>query len=353
MTLRTVAASFVEKFQGCRLLVVGDVMLDEYLWGQVKRVCPEAPVPVVEEIRRSSIPGGMANVAINAAALGAQVAVGGVVGEDAQGKALRDMLNLRGIETDGLRVDSQRPTTTKTRIIAHNQQVARVDREVTRAITSAMEQELLEWFRKRLPSADVCIISDYSKGVLTSVLISEMIAFARQLGRPVVVDPKGWDYRRYRGASLISPNLHEARQALTNGAPPPDDLFALGAGLRKLLPGTSVLITCGPDGVVLFQEEAAPLAIPSLARQVYDVTGAGDTLIAALAVAIAAGCTLDLAATLANAAAGVVVGKVGTATVSVSEILALSGLIEGTHSMADLAATHVVGLTDCGTDGRS
>jgi D-beta-D-heptose 7-phosphate kinase/D-beta-D-heptose 1-phosphate adenosyltransferase len=352
--LRSAVELFVTNFHKCRLLIVGDVMLDEYIWGSVRRICPEAPVPIVEEMRRSSVPGGMANVAVNAAALGAQVAVGSIVGADAQGDTLRNTLEQQGIDASGIRTDHQRPTTVKTRIIAHNQQVARVDREVTRSITSAMEQELLEWFRGRLPAADVCIISDYSKGVLTSVLISEMMALSHKHGCPVVVDPKGWDYRRYRGALLISPNLHEARHALTNGAPPPDDLFALGAGLRKLLPGTSVLITCGSEGVALFRDEEPPLVIPSLARQVYDVTGAGDTLIATLAVAIAAGCSLDLAAALANAAAGVVVGKVGTATVSASEILAIGGLIEGKHSMADLAATHVVGPTaDCGTDGRS
>lgn len=321
MTTRAGDVSFIEKFRGRRLLVVGDVMLDEYLWGQVRRVCPEAPVPVVEEVRRSSIPGGMANVAVNAAALGAQVAVGGVVGQDTQGQALYERFSLLGIDTAGLKTDPQRPTTTKTRIVANNQQVVRVDREETTPISFALEQELLEWFRDSLPEADLCILSDYAKGVLSPALTAQVIAAARHQGRPVVVDPKGWDYQRYRGASIITPNLHEARLALTNGTPPPDDLFAIGAGLLELLPGTSVLVTRGPEGVALFQQRNAPLCLSANARQVYDVTGAGDTLVATLAVGIAAGCSLELAAMLANCAAGLVVGKVGTATVSSAELL--------------------------------
>ena len=330
--------SLIEKFRECRLLVVGDVMLDEYLWGKVGRICPEAPVPIVEEVRRSSVPGGMANVAANAVALGAQVALGGVVGADAQGKSLRDMLSRLGMDAAGLRIDPQRPTTTKTRIIAHNQQVVRVDREDTRPISSALEQDLLEWFRERLPSADVCILSDYAKGVLSPALTPELIAVAHQYGRPVVVDPKGWDYRRYRGASIITPNLREARLALTNGAPPPDDLFAIGSGLLELLPGTSVLVTRGADGLALFREHHPPLCIPSAARQVYDVTGAGDTLIATLAVAIAAGVSLDLASVLANRAGGLAVGKLGTTTVGASELLATASIVNMEHSTADFGS---------------
>lgn len=336
MVAKTELLTSIEKFQKCRLLVLGDVMLDEYIWGQVGRICPEAPVPIVEEVRRSSVPGGMANVAVNAAALGAQVTVGGVVGEDAQGKALCDMLKALGIDTTGLRTDPQRPTTAKTRIIAHNQQVVRVDREDTQPISSAIQQELLGWFCEHLSAADICVLSDYAKGVLSAALIGEAIAVARQHGRPMVVDPKGWDYCRYQGATVITPNLGEARLALNNGKPSPDDLVALGTGLLEILPGTSVLITRGPDGVTLFRKGRDPVNIPSAARQVYDVTGAGDTLIATLAVAIAAGCSLDLASTLANCAAGLAVGKLGTTTVGASELLAASCIINVEHSTADL-----------------
>lgn len=336
MTAKTDFRTSIEKFQECRLLVLGDVMLDEYIWGRVGRICPEAPVPIVEEERRSGIPGGMANVAMNAAALGAHVTVGGVVGEDAQGKALRDMLRVLGIDTTGLRTDPHRPTTTKTRIIAHNQQVVRVDREDTRPISPALQQELLDWFRGCLPAADLCILSDYAKGVLSAALTCEAIAAARQHGRPVVVDPKGWDYRRYRGATVITPNLREARLALTNGAPPPDDLFALGAGLLKLLPGTSVIVTRGSEGVTLFREAHDPVHIPSAAHQVYDVTGAGDTLVATLAVSMSAGSPLELAAALANCAAGVAVGKVGTSTVSKGELLKVTPFINCKRMPTDL-----------------
>lgn len=324
-------ASFIDNFNESRLLVVGDVMLDEYVWGQVRRICPEAPVPIVEEVRRSTVPGGMANVAANARALGAQVALGGVVGGDVQGTALRDMLSLHGMDTAGLRIDPQRPTTTKTRIIAHSQQVVRVDREDTRPVPLAVEQELLGWFREHVRDADLCILSDYGKGVLSPALTSAVIAMARQFGRPVVVDPKGWDYRKYRGASIITPNLQEARMALTNGGHPPTDLFEIGTGLLELLPGTSVLVTRGSQGVALFQEGHDPLCISSSAREVYDVTGAGDTLVATLAVAIAAGCPLRLAASLANCAAGLAVGRVGTATVSRSELGAAAALVSAKH----------------------
>jgi D-beta-D-heptose 7-phosphate kinase/D-beta-D-heptose 1-phosphate adenosyltransferase len=212
MTTESTVSELIKRFKSCHLLVIGDVMLDEYIWGDVRRICPEAPVPVVEELRRSSVPGGAANVAVNAAALGVQVALGGVVGSDAQGNALRDILILSGVDTAGLQVDPQRHTTAKTRIIAHNQQVVRVDREDTRPVSSALEHEMLEWLRERMPSADVCVLSDYAKGVLSPALTSEVIAAARQRGQPVVVDPKGWDYRRYRGASVITPNLREARR---------------------------------------------------------------------------------------------------------------------------------------------
>jgi rfaE bifunctional protein kinase chain/domain len=314
------ASSVLDRFPDSRVLAVGDVMLDKYLWGDVQRICPEAPVPIVEEVRLSNVPGGMANVAMNARSLGSRVAVAGVVGQDPDGATLYEMLNKQGIDAAGLRVDPRRRTSTKTRVIAHNQQVVRIDREDRFPISPELEQELSEWCSERLLSVDVCILSDYAKGVLTPGLISRIIAAANQHGRPVVVDPKGWDYRRYRGASIITPNLHEARQALTDSKGVPADLSALGAGLLKLLPGTAVLITRGPEGVSLFREGLAPMHIPSVTQQVYDVTGAGDTLVATLALAVAAGCPLDLAAALANYSAGRAVGKLGTAIVSPSEL---------------------------------
>jgi D-beta-D-heptose 7-phosphate kinase/D-beta-D-heptose 1-phosphate adenosyltransferase len=315
------AGSIIERFSGCHVIIVGDAMLDEYVWGDVGRVCPEAPVPVVEEVRRSIVPGGMANVAANAAALGAHVAAVGVTGEDPHGAMLRDRLLGLGIDTSGLRSDPKRCTTVKTRVIARNQQVVRVDREDTSPISVELEDALLDSLRSLLLSANCCVVSDYAKGVLSPRLTAEIIDAAELRGVPVIVDPKGWDYSKYQGASVITPNLNEARMALTKDPRSPMELPAIGEGLRKLLPGTAVLVTLGPEGVALFQETHDPLCIPSAARQVYDVTGAGDTLIATLAVAVAAGYPIIQAATIANVAAGLAVGKVGTASVSASELL--------------------------------
>jgi D-glycero-beta-D-manno-heptose-7-phosphate kinase len=321
MKLEFDARALIDKFAQSRVLIVGDVMLDKYVWGDVQRICPEAPVPIVEEVRRSTTPGGMANVAVNARTLGSRVAVGGVIGEDADGARLCDALSQHGIDTSGLRTDPLRRTTAKTRVIAHNQQVVRIDREDRHPITPALEQELLKWCCERMPAVDICVLSDYAKGVLTPALLSQLIAVATRYARPVVVDPKGRDYHRYRGASIITPNLHEASLAFTDATSAPADLSAIGAGLLQLLPGTAVLVTRGPEGVSLFRRGIAPMHIPSVAQQVYDVTGAGDTLVATLALAVAVRCPIELAATLANYSAGRAVGKVGTATVTASELL--------------------------------
>lgn len=321
MTTRAV----IDTFPTCRVMVVGDVILDEYLWGNVRRICPEAPVPVVEEIRRSNVPGGMANVAVNIASLGARAVVAGVTGDDPQSQVLRELITRHGLDTSGLLTDPNRPTTLKTRIMAHNQQVVRVDREDSLPISNNIEQDLLQWICEWLPTVGCCVISDYAKGVLTPTLTAAIISAARKLDLPIVVDPKGTDYRRYRGASVITPNFHEACLALTNEHYLPTKLLAVGGGLLNLLPGTSVLVTRGPDGITLFREGHDSLSIPSAARQVFDVTGAGDTLIATLAVAIAAGCPLEIAASVANFAAGLVVGKIGTATISHTELWTAAG----------------------------
>ena len=348
--------TFIQRFEQSRIVAFGDVMLDEYLWGQVRRISPEAPVPIVEEQNRSSVPGGAANVAVNTAALGAKVTFGGVVGDDAPGQALREMLTRRGIDTSGLRVDPQRPTTAKTRIIAHNQQIVRIDREDSRRLSASLERELLDWFRESLQAADLCILSDYAKGVFSPHLTSQAITLARELERPVIVDPKGRDFRRYRGANLISPNLSEAQNALEyalsmSPSASPDHVFALGAGLLEILPGSSVVITRGQAGVALFRDGRIPLCIPSVARQVFDVTGAGDTLIATLGVALSVACPLELALALANSAAGLVVGKIGTSYVTGSELAELvphmrleevaTYLGEPLPAMSRMEATHL------------
>ena len=308
------------RFPGKCVLIVGDVMLDEYIWGEVRRVSPEAPVPVVELQRQTYVPGGAANAAANVASLGGRALLGGVVGDDTQAGLLREASSRRGVEGDGLLNDPDRPTTTKTRVIAHNQQVLRVDREERSPLSPQMEEALLGWAEKHLEQANALLLSDYAKGVVTPRLAQQVIRMAQSAGKPIIVDPKGRDYRKYRGATVVTPNTQEARLALNHLLNPPEDLFELGWQLLKLLEGSAVLITRGPEGMSLFEPNHQPVHIPAVARHIYDVTGAGDTVVAALTMALAAGATLEQAAWLANAAAGIKVGKVGTATVSLEEL---------------------------------
>ncbi|HEX5819586.1 MAG TPA: D-glycero-beta-D-manno-heptose-7-phosphate kinase, partial [Gemmatimonadales bacterium] len=302
--------------------VVGDVMLDQNLWGQVRRISPEAPVPVVELERETAEPGGAANNAANAAAVGACAMLGGVVGDDAEGVRLRTLLVARNVDASGLVTEPGRPTTTKTRVVAHNQQVVRVDRERTSAITSDSEAALLRWVEGHLRGVGACIISDYAKGVVTSSLAQGIIGAARSAGVPVVVDPKGTDYARYRGAAVVTPNLHEAELASRRTARTDAELADVAAQLSAELDGAALLVTRGAAGMSLFAPGAAAVHVRAEAHQVYDVTGAGDTAITFLALALAAGAPLPAAMRLANRAAGVVVGKVGTATVTLDELRA-------------------------------
>lgn len=302
------------------ILIVGDVMLDEYIWGEVRRISPEAPVPVVELRRRTYAPGGAANAAANVASLDGQVILAGIIGEDIQARMLREALSHCGVEGDGLLTDPDRPTTTKTRIIAHNQQVVRLDSEEHRPLSPQMEEALLGWAEKHLEEADALLLSDYAKGVITPQLAEEVIRMAQGASKPIVVDPKGRDYRKYRGATVVTPNTQEARLALNHLLNPPDDLLDLGRQLLMLLEGSAVLVTRGPEGMTLFEPDHQAVHIPAAGRHVYDVTGAGDTVVATLALALATGAGLEQAARLANAAAGIVVGEVGTATVSLKEL---------------------------------
>jgi D-beta-D-heptose 7-phosphate kinase/D-beta-D-heptose 1-phosphate adenosyltransferase len=312
--------SVLEGFPGKRLLVLGDVMLDENLWGEVRRVSPEAPVPVVELRRQTFVPGGAANSAANAVGLGGIALLGGVVGADGPAARLREGLGQLGVDTAGLIVDHSRPTTTKTRVVAHSQQVLRIDREVRTPISPAIEHQLLAWVELTIGSVGACVISDYAKGVVSPKLAREVLRLARSAGTPVVVDPKGVDYRRYQGATVITPNLSEAEQAARLPVQGPTDLRAVGRRLRSELPGTAILITRGGEGMTLFTSEDEVVHVPAEAQAVFDVTGAGDTASATLALALAAGAPLTLAVRLANRAAGVVVGKVGTTAITLAEL---------------------------------
>jgi D-beta-D-heptose 7-phosphate kinase/D-beta-D-heptose 1-phosphate adenosyltransferase len=306
-----------------RIVVLGDVMLDEFVWGDVTRISPEAPVPVVD-IRRESVHlGGAANVLANIVALGAQACVVGVVGDDTAGGRLRASLKAASpLQTDAyLVVDKDRPSTTKTRIIAHNQLVVRADREQRRPVNGDVEAHILDTLKQAILEADAFVVSDYDKGVVTPRILREILplAYARL---PVLIDPKIRNFLHYQPASLITPNHHEALKMTNLEADSDDGLHQAARMIREKLGCDAVLITRGDRGIMLLEGDNDPVFVATAAREVYDVTGAGDTVIATLAAALSAGATVLEAANLANHAAGIVVGKVGTATASADELLA-------------------------------
>lgn len=311
--------SLLQDFANVSVLVIGDVMLDEYVWGDVQRISPEAPVPVVEFRTRSHVVGGAANAAANVASLSGHALLGGVVGPDIEADILRDELTKSHIDAH-LVTDGDRPTTTKTRIIGGSQQILRIDREERNQIYHETESSLLEWAKGRLPSIDCVLISDYGKGVVTHGLCKGLMDLARTGKKPVVVDPKGRDYSKYMGATVVTPNVMEVRLAVEPVSFSSGDLEDDVSRLHSLLDGTSFLVTRGPEGVSLFRPDGSAMHIPARERNVFDVTGAGDTFAATVALALAAEATLEEAAALANTAAGLVVGKVGTGTVDLSEL---------------------------------
>jgi rfaE bifunctional protein kinase chain/domain len=313
----------LSRFAGCPVLVVGDLMLDEFVWGQVSRISPEAPVPVVEVSRRSFVPGGAANTAANVGSLGGKPIVAGVVGDDPDGARVCELLKSQGVETGPVVRDPGRPTTTKTRVIAHSQQVVRIDHERPGPIPEATEAALLARIAEVMPTVRGCVVSDYGKGVATPSFTAKLIALARAAGVPVVIDPKGVDYAKYCGATVVKPNLLEAGQALNRMLRTSEDVDRAGADLLGVLgPDTAVLITRGPNGMSLFEWDRPPVHVPAQAREVYDVTGAGDTVAGTLGLALAVGAGLESACRLAGLAAAVVVGKIGTATCSLDELRA-------------------------------
>ena len=306
-------------------------MLDQHILGPARRISPEAPVPVVEVRQRSFHPGGAANVAANIAGLGGRALLAGLTGADAEGELLRRELARRGVDARFLEPATDRCTTTKTRVIAHHQQIVRFDQEVTRPLAEVAEQRLLARLREALAEAQACVLSDYAKGVLTERVCQGLIRAARSRGIPVIVDPKGADFSKYRGATLLTPNAQEALAvgSLLNGRAFEDtEADSTVEDLGRLLLGrfgVSVVITRGPLGMLLVEPGRRPVHIPARALQVYDVTGAGDTVVAVLALALSLGLELEQAARLANHAAAVAVGKLGTATVSWAEIAQHAG----------------------------
>ncbi|MBK7803961.1 MAG: D-glycero-beta-D-manno-heptose-7-phosphate kinase [Chloracidobacterium sp.] len=308
-------------------MVVGDLMLDRYWWGSVERISPEAPVPIVKLQRTSAAAGGAANVAANIAGLGSRAVLIGVTGSDTEGNLLRNVLaEIPNVELRAIALES-RPTTVKTRIIAHSQQVTRLDHEDSAPISGGEEAAVLEQILGLIDAVDVLVVSDYAKGLLTDNVLNGLIASARLKGKMVFIDPKGKDYSKYRGATMVTPNHHEAADACGLSFDDPELVAHAGRRLIKELELEASLITEGANGMTLFESNGPSTHLNARARKVFDVTGAGDTVIATLAVAAAAGNSLADSAQLANIAAGIAVGQVGTAIVSSNEVLAAYNLL--------------------------
>jgi D-beta-D-heptose 7-phosphate kinase/D-beta-D-heptose 1-phosphate adenosyltransferase len=297
-------------------------MLDEFVWGDVTRISPEAPVPVVDVRRESVHLGGAANVLANLLALGARGTVVGVIGADEAGKRLRENLRLLGsADENNLLVDEARPSTLKTRIIAHSQLVVRTDRESRLPVNEKLETRIIDCLKEAVHDADAFVVSDYDKGVVTPRILREILPFAYERV-PVLIDPKLRNFAHYRPATLVTPNHHEALRMSNSEDHSDDGSHQAAKVIREKLGCDAVLITRGDRGMMLLEADGQPVYVETAAREVYDVTGAGDTVIAALAAALATGATMVEAATLANHAAGIVVGKVGTATATADELIA-------------------------------
>ncbi|HJQ68279.1 MAG TPA: D-glycero-beta-D-manno-heptose-7-phosphate kinase [Blastocatellia bacterium] len=315
------AEKITSDFEGKRILVVGDMMLDEFIWGRVRRISPEAPVPVVEIERHTLALGGAGNVVSNLVALGAVVSPLGVVGDDMGADRLREAFKEIGVSTDSLVIDASRPTTLKTRILAHNQQVVRADRESRAAIPEEIQDRIIERFTGEIESADAVVVSDYNKGLLAPRVLSRSLQSASELGLTVCLDPKQRNFAFYEPVTVITPNNQEAAEAAGIAIEDEESLIEAGRRILESIACRAVLVTRGEEGMTLFTGGGEVTHLPTRAREVYDVTGAGDTVIATLALALAAGAGLAEGAMLANHAAGVVVGKLGTATVSRQELL--------------------------------
>ena len=312
-------AALVSKFARARVLVVGDLMLDEFVWGKVSRISPEAPVPVVWVQSESVMPGGASNVASNIRSLGGRVSIVGLVGDDRWGEVLRHELASRQIEMSGV-VPWPRPTIVKTRVIAHHQQVVRVDREQHEPLQPGLVQRLTRAVSERLDGVDAVIIEDYGKGVICRQLLEAVIPLARKQGKIITVDPKEDHFDLYRRVTALTPNRAEAGVAAGRELDSDVDMARAGRELLRKLECEGLLITLGEEGMALFERGGRHTRIPTVAQEVFDVAGAGDTVIATFTLALASGAAMEQAARLANQAAGIVVGKLGVATASAEEL---------------------------------
>ncbi len=309
----------IDKFDTRKILVLGDVMLDHYVYGKVYRISPEAPVPIVEVNSESYVPGGAGNVAANISSLGGRVYVLGIIGEDNAGRLLTEELKKRNILTDYLIHDGQRPTIHKTRVIAHNQQMVRFDQEKKDGINAELNNSLLNNIEEIIKNIDLIVVSDYGKGIVSQYLMDNLTKLSAKYNKRILVDPKPKNKNLYNGISLITPNKNEASEMTGIIEETEDDLINIGRTLTEKY-CSDVLITRGEEGMSIFGKNGEIAHMPTKAKEVYDVTGAGDTVIAALALSYASGANLREAAYIANHTAGIVVGKVGTSTVSAIEL---------------------------------
>lgn len=310
----------LDDFSKATIIVVGDIMLDRYWWGSVNRISPEAPVPVVQLVNTTIAAGGAANVAVNIAGLGANPLMFGMIGMDEEANHLRELLKDSGLNVDCLIQVPDYQTTVKTRVIANGQQIARIDQETGVSLPDAFEAELLAKLSNKIKTADAIIISDYAKGLLSDDLLMSILTAAKIAGKSVLVDPKGKKYAKYSGATMITPNRREAAEACNLDENSHDLVDHAGKHLLGEFGFDAVLITQGDAGMTLFRQHQHAVHFPVAAREVYDVTGAGDTVIATLATALGAGASLETATALANTAAGLVVEQVGTSCVNLAEL---------------------------------
>lgn len=313
--------NIISNFKDAKILVIGDLILDEFLWGDVSRISPEAPVPVVWVRNESFMPGGASNVANNIRSLGANVYLSGVIGDDEHGAILKGELGQRGVNVEGVLIDESRPTTLKTRVVAHHQQVVRIDKEKVDHLSSDIISKIINYTKAIIDDMDAIIIEDYGKGVITPKLLTKLVPLAKSRKKIVSVDPKEEHFKFYRGVTLTTPNNHEASKAVGFEIKDNNTLKKAGEKLLNKLNCKIVLITLGEKGMAVFQKGSRMRYIPTVAQEVFDVSGAGDTVIATYTLALASGADPILAAHIANYAAGIVVGKVGIAVVTPEELI--------------------------------
>lgn len=304
--------------QRIKILVVGDIILDEYLLGNVERISPEAPVPILNVLHREYVLGGAANVATNITNCGSQVELIGMIGSDAQGELIIKLCQENPKLDIQPNIQANYFTTTKTRVFSQGQQLLRIDQETKQAISAEIENKIIKYCHANIRNFQICILSDYAKGVLTDNLLTSLITICRQAHIPVIVDPKGSNFSKYRGATILTPNLEEAKQAAKSEDA--TDIEKIAAYLHTIVDCEALLITKGANGLSLFKKNATPVSIATTARHVQDVKGAGDTIVAILALCIAAGADIETATTIANRVAGFRVEKLSLLPVSLEDI---------------------------------